>query len=266
MSSEEESNIIEAYFLGSLPKEDVIRLEKRMSEDIRFRESVLLHKQLFESLSENDWSYAKNVDTKRLKEYEQLYKDKETLQLKETLKIANSAYQKKNSKNTKSLLFYLSAALIAIIITVGVLLPKQQTPQELYVDYYTVSDIPSLVSRGGVEETSLIDAERYFEEGNFNKVLDILTSEMTSTIQTNASVLLYKGISEMELKQYENAHTTFDQLIESDLIDAPMGLWYKALLYLKIGDKANAKAVLLQMNTTSSNYKRKETKELLEAL
>ncbi|MFT5891812.1 MAG: tetratricopeptide (TPR) repeat protein [Dokdonia sp.] len=266
MNPEEESKHIESYLLGNLSKEEVALVEKRMSEDIRFRESVLLHKQLFESLSENNWSSAKNVDIKRLQEYEQLYRDKETLQLKETLKNANRTYQKQHSKSNKSILFYLSAALIAVTITIGTLLPEQLTPQELYVEYYTVSDIPSLVSRGGEEDTSLIDAERYFEEGDYEKALAILIPKVTVTIKNKASVLLYKGISEMELEQYEKAAATFDQLIESDLMDAPMGLWYKALLYLKTGDTEKAKELLLQINASSSNYKYTEAKAVLEEL
>lgn len=45
-----------------------------------------------------------------------------------------------------------------------------------------------------------------------------------------------------------------------------MGLWYKALLYLKAGETENAKIVLLQIQESSSNYKYKEAKELLEKL
>ncbi|MEP0265963.1 hypothetical protein [Dokdonia sp.] len=266
MNPEEENKHIESYLLGHLSTEEVALVEKRMSEDIRFRESVLIHKQLFESLSENNWSSAKNVDPKRLQEYEALYRDKETAQLKKAIAEAQSNYKKSTSNNKRPWLYYLSAALVAILITIAVLMPQQQTPQELYVAYYTVSDIPSLASRGTEEDTSLVDAEQYFEAGNYENALAILTPKVASVVHNKASVLLYKGISEMELGRSQNAEATFDQLIRSDLMDASMGLWYKALLFLKIEDKEKAKMTLLQIQKSSSNYKYKEAQALLEKL
>jgi len=131
MNPEEESTYIASYLLGYLSKEEVVRLEKRMSEDIRFRESVLLQKQLHASLDENDWSYAKNVAPEKIQEYETLFKSKETAQLKEAILQAQSDYKNKASKKKRPWLYYLSAAIIAVIITISILLPKDQTPQDL---------------------------------------------------------------------------------------------------------------------------------------
>ncbi len=266
MNPEEENTYIEDYLLGHLSKTEEASFEKRMSEDIRFRESVLIQKQLFDALPENNWSSAENVAEKRIQEYEALYRDKETLQLKETLKNVNRTYQKKNSKSTRSWLFYASAALIAIIISIGILMSGPQNVQELYVDYYDTSDIPSLVTRGIKEDTLLMNAERYFEEGKYQEALTILDAKIETTTKNKASILLYKGISEMELNQFQKAHTTFDQLSNTDLMDAPMGTWYKALLYLKMDDPEKAKTILQEISTSSSNYKYTEAKELLEKL
>lgn len=266
MKPEEENKYIEDYLLGKLSQEDEVVLQQRMSDDVRFRESVLLQQQLLESLSENTWSYAKNVDEKHVKEYEELYSNKETIQLKQVIKQAQNDYKNGASKNKRPWLYYLSAALIAILITIITLMPQEKSSQELYVDYYNTSDIPSLVSRGGGEDASLMDASRYFEEGNYNEALKILILKSSTDLKNRASILLYKGISEMELGQFDNAHASFDQLRNSDLIDAPMGTWYKALLYLKMNDSEKAKVLLTQISASSSNYKYKEAKELLEKL
>lgn len=266
MNPEEENTYIENYLLGKLPKEEEVSVQKRMSDDIRFRESVLLQKQLLESLSESSWSYAEHVDVERLKEYEELYKSENSVQLKKAIVQAQNNYKNSVPKNKRPWVYYLSAAIIAILIGIAVLMPKQQNSQELYVDYYEISDIPSLVTRGGTEDTPLIDAERYFEERNYNEVLSILTPKVATATKNKASILLYKGISEMELNQFEKAHATFDELSTSDLIDAPMGIWYKALLYLKMDDSEKAKGLLQQITTSSTNYKYTQAKELLEKL
>ncbi|MFC4634818.1 tol-pal system YbgF family protein [Dokdonia ponticola] len=266
MNPEEENIYIESYLLGNLSKEEVAIVEKRMSEDVRFRESVLLQKELYASLDESDWSFAKNVTPEKIQEYETLFKSKETAQLKEAILKAQSDYKKNTSKNGRSLFYYLSAAVVIVMITISVLLSKDQTSQDLYVTYYTTSDIPSLVSRGGEDDSELINAERYFENAEYTKALEILIPKVATVTKNKASVLLYKGISEMELGQFEKAHTSFDQLIHSDLLDAPMGLWYKALLYLKMDAPEKAKTILQQISSSSSNYKYTEAKELLEKL
>lgn len=266
MNLEEENAYIESYLLGHLSKEENVIVEKRMSEDVRFRESVLLQKELITSLDENDWSFVKKVAPEKIQEYEALFKSKETAQLKEAILQAQSDYKNNISKKKRPWFYYLSAAIIAVIITISILLPKDQTPQDLYVTYYTTSDIPSLVSRGGEEDNALIEAERYFENAAYTKALEILTPKATTAIKNKATVLLYKGISEMELGQVEKAHATLDQLIGSDLIDAPMGLWYKALLYLKTEDILKAKEILTEISASPSNFKYEEAKELLEKL
>lgn len=266
MNPEEENKYIEDYLLGRLSQEDEVALQQKMSDDVRFRESVLLQQQLLESLSENTWSYAKNVDEKHLKEYEELYKSEETIQFKNTIKEVQNEYKNNTSKNKRPWLYYLSAALIAMLITIITLMPQEKSSQELYVDYFELSDIPSLVSRGNGEDASLIDAERYFEDGNYNEALNILIPKASTDTKSKASILLYKGISEMELEQFDNAHATFDQLSNSNLIDAPMGTWYKALLYLKMNNPEKAKELLTQISDSSSHYKYKEAKEILEKI
>lgn len=266
MNPEEENKYIEDYLLGKLSQEDEVALQQKMSDDIRFRESVLLQQQLLESLSEDTWSAAENVDEKRLKEYEELYKSEESIQLKQVIKQSQNDYKNNTSKNKRPWLYYLSAALVALLITIITLIPQEKSSQELYVDYFELSDIPALVSRGNGEDASLIDAERYFEEGNYNEVLKVLIPKVSTNTKSKASILLYKGISEMELGQFDNAHATFDQLRNSNLIDAPMGTWYKALLYLKMNDSEKAKKLLMQISASSSHYKYKEATELLEKL
>ena len=69
----------------------------------------------------------------------------------------------------------------------------------------------------------------------------------------------------MESGNLENAKTTFDQLIESDLLDASKGYWYKALLFLKKGEEQEAK-VILEKIKSESLYNSLKAGELLEEL
>ena len=69
----------------------------------------------------------------------------------------------------------------------------------------------------------------------------------------------------MKIAKTANAIETFNQLIESKLLDASKGYWYKALAYVKAGDKEQAKA-LLEKITSDSLYNHQKAEELLDKL
>lgn len=69
--------------------------------------------------------------------------------------------------------------------------------------------------------------------------------------------MIYKGLSEIELSKYLEAEKTFDSLINSDLIDAEKGYWFKSLLYLKNNKILKCKTLLNKIITESLFNKEK---------
>jgi len=55
-------------------------------------------------------------------------------------------------------------------------------------------------------------------------------------------------------------------LSKSNLMDASKGLWYKALVFLKIDDKIEAEKALNQIVENETNYNFNEAKALLKKL
>ena len=268
MNLEEENTLIEAYLNGGLPDSKLQAFEERLLDDARFRESVLLQKQLYEALDDNSWSFAKNVDPETVKSYEAEFRSQETKDLAANLKKVNAKYQAEKPQkkiNFKPWLFYMSAAIIAVLIAVNGLMPTSHTPEQLYVDYYEAKDLPSLVVRGE-NEVQLVIAQQHFEGGNYAQALPIFNEQLANNSPQKATLYVYKGITEMELKHYEAAAQTFNTLSNSNLLDASKGLWYSALLQLKQGNVPEAKIVLKKIVASPTNYKFKDAKSLLGEL
>ncbi len=264
MMTEEENKIIEAYLLGAMTEEKVHLIERRISEDERFRESVLLQKHLFEALDENNVADYNDFSQKQIAEYEVLLRDEKTQQLKDTLSTFEYSY-KKTERPTKSKIIICVAAAIAILVLLNTFFTSDINAQELYASNFNPSDIPSLIVRSNTENTGE-KAQSLFENREYAKALPLFTVLSDTATSNVATLLIYKGVSEMQLDDYENARVTFNKLSQGDYVDASKGLWYNAMLSLKMGDKSIAKDYLKKIVKSSYNYKYTQAKELLEQL
>lgn len=135
---------------------------------------------------------------------------------------------------------------------------------ELYGNYSEYSNLPSFVSRSNAEENKLYEAETLFKSEQYKDALEIFQTNFGGS-KDEGSVFIYTGLSQLELKQYEQAESTFNKLIESDLLDAQKGYWYKALLYLKQDKVEEAKSILNQI-VEKSQYNHPKAKALLSDL
>ena len=78
--------------------------------------------------------------------------------------------------------------------------------------------------------------------------------EKESKIDT--TVFLYIGMTQLNLNKPEAAISSFDKVINSQILDRSKGLWFKALLYVKEDDQNLAKYSNSDVLTTSKVNKR----------
>ncbi len=263
----EESILINAYVQGKLTDQERSAVEQRMKEDADFRENVLLEKQLLQEFNDKEWSTIENEKASIIDEYESAFKDQETKDLQKTIVQVNKAYRDSSiSKKSKPWL-YIVAAIVLVIIVINVIPKTVISSQDLYNSYYEYSDLPSLVYRNDdADNIKLVQAQEFFEKGKYENALALLLEAPQEVITNKATIYLYTGISQLELKQYDKAMETFDMLSKSNLMDASKGLWYKALVFLKIDDKIEAEKALNQIVENETNYNFNEAKALLKKL
>nr|WP_321236354.1 tetratricopeptide repeat protein [uncultured Psychroserpens sp.] len=260
----EDDILIDNFLRGLLDENEQANFNARLQTDVDFKASFELEQALWLSQSNTDWSFVKE-QSEAVNVYKKLLDEDHNLQnLKKTLNLANLEFKERPAKKKSFNFYYLTAACILILISLSLFFNQNISNQELVNDYLNTSNLPSFVSRGDASTDDLIKAQKFFENEEYQKSLDIFETAL-KTSGVNASVYLYSGIAQMKLKQYNAAELTFNKLIESNLLDAQKGFWYKALLYLEQDKVEDAKTILNSI-VSKSLYNHTNAKELLNQL
>ncbi|MDC7996676.1 anti-sigma factor family protein [Gilvibacter sediminis] len=252
---------ISALLRGELSAEEAQSLQNRLEADPELMENYLLEKQQFTALDESQWLKANTAD----KDFKKFHNAAQS----DAVKNLNQHLETRKHSPTKVVPLYqrtyfkwvAAVAVIALVIS-GILLGGQDDPQTLYAQYIDMDDVPTLTVRSDRDSIYGI-LENQFQNGNYQEFLSNLKEN--DTLPANASLLLYEGLAYNELNDAPKAIETFDELIASDLIDAPRGYWFKALALIKSEDVNEAKTVL-EFIVNNNLYNADKAKELLSDL
>ncbi len=261
----EDDILIEHFLRNKLSKEDKSQFLKRIENDKYFKEAFLIEKQLFESLNNEEWSFAENINVEEIEEYEELFNSEETLKLKNKIERVSFNY-KKNIKRKRIITFVTSiAAVILLFVILNNSFNSSIDFEKIYSENIELKKMPSFISRGEESSiTNLIVAEKLFKEKKYKESVSKF-DEVLLKNKENGSIYVYKAIAHIELGQYHKAEGVLNKLINSDLIDAQKGYWYKGLLFIKSNKLEKAKE-LLNMIVEKSYFKNKKAKKILTEL
>jgi len=261
----EEDILIQNYLTQSLSEKEKKDFVKRLNTDTSFKEKFTLEEEMFKSLNKEEWSFIEKKNHAEVKEYETIFENEETKEIKKILKKENEKYQKKqNKKSTKKRSYYIAAALVALVFSLYNIINTKESTQNIVASYLNETELPSIIERGE-KQNELAKAQKLFENKEYSKALLIFEKEIQNPKNPKAVIYLYTGVSQMQINKLEEANKTFQKLIESELLDAPKGKWYKALVYIKMNKIKEAKEIL---NTIikSKTYNFKKAKQLLKEL
>ena len=255
----EDEILIDNYLKGLLSENEKELFFKRIYCDSEFKKNFELEKQLYNALDDKSWSFGNNKNSE-VKSYINLLEEHDLQNLKNNLSKINSQFNHKKSKPLRHLFFYIIAASIVVFIGFQYFFTKNISNQELYYDNIALNDLPSFVSRGD-NSNQLNDAQYLFENYKYAKALAVFIS-INEQQDYKGTLLIYRGISEAELGRFEDAEKTFNNLINSNLLDAEKGYWYKALILLKEDKLVESKKILIKI-VSDRLYKYNEAKLLL---
>jgi len=255
--------LITQYLNNTLSTQEKEVVVARMKTDPTFKEKVYFEKQLLDTFSEEEWSFIENTDAKEVQEYSELFKKEG--KLKQVLEEAKTNYNTPKKKTNYKWHLYASAAIIVLLIAIVPFVNNSSSSTELYAFYINTTELPSLSIRGNDSNHIRTKAQHLFEQKKYKESLVIFNNELDLSKKQTATVYLYMGIAQMELNQFQKAENSFDALLNSGLMDAPKGHWYKALLSLKMKNLKESKSIL---NTISSKqlYNHQQADELLREL
>lgn len=229
--------LIEKYFAQRLNINEKKVFEELMQTNELFREQVVYEKEVQKAITLNE---------------------------REELKKKLQSFEKKKPKRNYSIWF--AAASFAILFGIGYwTISNQIDTNAVYEEYYqTYPNVVMPTVRG--ENLSDVKSEAFYayDNGDYIKALTLF-SKLYDTDKEDYA-LFYKSISLMELHQFNEALSSFEQFdLKKNNEFTWYVKWYKALTFVKLEQKEMALIPLKEL-AISNNPMQKMAKELLSKL
>ena len=213
----------------------------------------------FDVLMQTDQGFANEVA------FQQNLKKAITLNERNAAKKMLQVFESEKT-NQKSVSKWYVAASIAAVFTISFwFLNQDSSSEQLFDSYYqTYPNIDAPTVRGTTQED--LKSKAFFEYDNGNYEKSVVLFAAINADEKKDFAIFYQGLSLMELQQYEKALVIFNEF-ETDKQSKflPMINWYKALIFIQLNKKEEAKIVLKNLSI-SQNSQQELAKKLLEAL
>ncbi|MEM7086702.1 MAG: hypothetical protein AAF489_11000 [Bacteroidota bacterium] len=258
---------LERYLNDQMTPEEKAQFEKQIAQSPELQELVELHEQVNVLDDEADWITFEG-DVNEIKEKIPLFEDEETKAFSK--KLSEFKSNQMGATGRKSVVWKRLAVFsgVAASILLAVFLTLQTGGgdlDQLYVEHSSWNDMPSLTVKGDLHLNKAI-VEQLFQQKKYAEVITSVREISLNSEETDMALLLYQGVSQLELDQYENAINTFAEITSSNTIDHHKGYWYTAMVYLKQGDKTSLIKSLEVVAANPAYYKHTEAGNLLKEL
>jgi len=264
LKEEDKIEYIQKYLTGSLTLEELAFFENEMRSNKALAQEIQLEREL-----RIHYTHVANAsDKENAEDLREYLRGDEAAKIKETLSKGQKLYKEETVKTrSRSRIWYRAAAAIILLFGLGAILNTfvQTSPQALYTEYYSTSDLPSLVQRGDPQNTLSLGLD-LFNNGSYKGSLKQFSLYQENNHKANPNVLLYEGLAYAELNQILQAQQKLDAFISLKTIDSPKAYWFKALVALKSDNTKEALRILEQLQKTSPEYKTSEILNLLRQL
>jgi predicted Zn-dependent protease len=235
----------EKYIDQELNKEEKNAFEAKLNSDSELQKEFEIYKSLNSSL-----------DTK--------FKNEESeIALRKTLNNLGAKFIKQNKAKKQKIisLFNYKSIMIAASIALLISLFIFKNGKPVYNDFSNHNALELVVR--GENNSTIVKAENAFNSKNYKEALQQLTI-LSNAYPNDTEIKLYQGISYLELGNYTNAETIFNEISQGNSAFATTAIWYKALSYLKQKKFKECKAILKTIPKGSDKYP--QAKKLLKQL
>jgi len=263
---------IESFISGKMNEDEKHLFESKIQSDQNLRKEVDLHRSLKTLSKDTDWNLIEDVkDNIEFNKIRDIRRSKKYIDLELSIREVGDQYfeNEKKTKRQRTWLYYAGAAVAVICISFFINYYNNPSTNALYKEYGNWNDLPSLIVQSD-DENILAKGEQFFLDAEYEKAIVIFSNKLQNTsIQRqnhDPYILSYLGASYLGLNDYENAILTFDKLLDSNTIDSSKGYWYKAMVYLKQGNKQKIGEQLKIILQSRRNYNFHKAEELCKKL
>jgi hypothetical protein len=252
--------LIERFNAGELTGDDLSNFLQRIQDDPELAREVEFSKGI-------DDFFFKNIEKIELRE--QLEKAYEKTILSRQ-KNRHAEIKTKRWYNIKKIYKIAAGVLILLGLGTGIIICVMNVPsknERLYAEYFKVYESTSNVRGDNIsDEDKFQTALDYYDKEDFRNSA-ISLGEICKSNPENIEARFYKGISEMENKNFDNAILSLSIVSkDSTTLFKEQASWYLALCYLEKNDILNTKVILRKIIANSCEYYRKQAVSLMKDL
>lgn len=223
------TRLIEAYLDGSLDKETTEEIRARSEKDVEFSELIRLHKEINESINDNE------LDS-----------------LRRTLRMISS---EKNISNSRIVFSHERiiqfAAVFIFIVVITTYVAKWFFPgyseSKIFEKFYSKYE-PDIVTRSETLSNNSLEKAQFLYQTGANAQSAILLKSIVANDKQNYLAWFYLGLVTIELQQPDESVSAFLK-IPPDW-NSPYAIhrnWYLALCLIKTGHVNQAQPLLKQL-------------------
>lgn len=254
----ETTRIIEEYLDGTLGKDERSKVEVKAALNPDFRDQIRLHREVNESIRDNDLASFQKLLLKVSLEHHQTINNE-------------TAHPKKVTEKAKKWQhhFIRMAALLVIIASIGVILRfalfNGVNTERLYKQYYMTYDADVISRSANTEILTLDSAILDYSREDYSGAL-IKLSELTRRNPENYQALFYLGLTWLETDEPAKAILSFRAIPAS--WSSPFtehSEWYLGLALIRNGEISEAREVF-ELIGNSGGYYAERAKKIAQKL
>jgi len=243
------------YIYNDLGQEDIMAIEREISNDPVLSESYQLNMQVKEYL-------------KAKLQLEEMRSDP---QLGEAERLAGMAFDtgshfkeeevpdsggSRRKRIRRLTIAAAVAATVALVVSIGII-PLTTSQDKLFDRYYEPFNASANSQRGVSSDIyrDIASGINDYMDGQYSQSIDRF-NEMTAVPDIQPEVQLFTALSYMGLGQYRDAQNILESVVNSNNRYQPESIWYLGLCYLKTGEFEKAGTLLAQLENYDGLYKR----------
>lgn len=253
---------LELYLTGQMTEEESAQFEQEVESNPDLQEFLVVYQSVDTFQDEESWPSV-SVDSQEVKAIAQKFRDSDTIAFEEKVRQFHQQRTQKTSFGRRSLIIMTSIA-AACLLFVFQLWPPDITLDSVYENNSSWSELPSFSEKSDNTDVQKLRLESAFKAQQYEQVIAISDSILINTQTLAPNVMIYQGISLLELNRFDDAILTFTELSNSDALDAHKAYWYISLVYAKQGNFPEFKKAIKKVESDSTNYKYKEASKILK--
>lgn len=253
---------LELYLTGQMSEEEHRQFEQEIESNPDLQEFLVIYESVDAFQDEDNWPEV-TVDSNEVKAIAEKFRASDTLEFEEKVKQFHQQRTQKSSFGRRGLIVMTSIA-AACLLFIFQLWPPDITLDSVYEDNSSWSELPSFSEKSDTTNAQKLRLEAAFKAAQYEQVIAISDSILSNIQPLAPNVMIYQGISLLELNRFDDAIAIFTKLSNSNALDAHKAYWYIALVHAKQGNFDQFSKAIKKVESDSTYYKHKEAVLILK--